>query len=203
MALLNSRKRKSKLAKLVSAFSAFGCGAAILWSSATVSLAEGGFSQPTASSFGGATASNSGNGNTGAESSGGIVVESGDVNYTSSVSSIATANNNSFGNDAWVIVGSNTEWSTGRAAEVEQHGSSRTTVFTKNGGVLAKGRANVLTTITIGGRPYLVSVEVAKAVARSTPYGTSSATSTEQNVSVYSNSYSVSTANTDKTNRGN
>jgi hypothetical protein len=169
----------------------------------TGAFAAGGFSEPSETGGGSTSTQQAGAGHTSSSSTGGVVFSSPDVEYTSTTYASGNAVVKPGGaNGAGVSVGDSTQIQVKGDATVEQGSESKTTVFSKNGGVLAKGRSDTMTTVTIGGQTYLVVEEVAKAAARSTPFGSSTATSVEQNVYGDGNGYSATTVNTDKSLRG-
>jgi hypothetical protein len=177
---------------------ATGAGIAFL-AAIGAAQAGGGFSAPTYSDSGGSTAQQKGEGATGSSSTGRTVYSSENVGYSSTVNADANAEVTAGGVSAGVTVGTNANADLYGAGTVDQTSQSKATVFTKNGGVLAKGRAETTTTVSAGGQEVVVVEEVARAAARSTPYGSSSATSVEQNVYDNGGGYAGGNITTDKT----
>jgi hypothetical protein len=67
--------------------------------------------------------------------------------------------------------------------------ASKAVVYAKGGNIVAKARSQTTTTIFVGGHAYVVAVEVARALARYTPYGTSAVADSQASISAASNGY--------------
>jgi hypothetical protein len=178
-----------------------GAAASVL-AGAVAAHAGGGFSAPSISDGGSAYESKAGTGETTASSTGGVVYTSPNVDYSSTATASAQTSVTDSGLNASVLVGGSAKVDLNKAGTVTQSSTSTSTSFSKNGGSIAKGRSDTVTTVVIGGKTYMVVEDVARAAARATPFGSSSATSAEQNVSVDGSGYSAATTNTDKTSRG-
>jgi len=74
-------------------------------------------------------------------------------------------------------------------AVYDQKNLAKAKVYAKGKNVMAKARSKTYTTITIDGHVYFVAEEVARAMARFTPIGTSAAATSETNVSAGGNGY--------------
>jgi hypothetical protein len=71
----------------------------------------------------------------------------------------------------------------------DQHNQAKAQVYAKGGSVLAKARSKTYTTIVVDGQVYVVAEELARAMARFTPLGTTSAAASDTNVSAQGNGY--------------
>jgi hypothetical protein len=189
---------KRKFYGCMTVFSAVGAAFAVM-ASVTSVQAGGGFSEPTYSGGGSSSAQQSGDGQTGSSSKGTTVYSSPNVNYSSTSTADAGAIAENGVNGAAVAVGAAATVELNGAGSIDQTSDSKTTVFSKNGGVLAKGRSETVTTVTVGGQKILVVDDVAKAAARSTPFGSSSATGTDLNVYSDGAGYAGGAVSTDKT----
>jgi hypothetical protein len=74
-------------------------------------------------------------------------------------------------------------------ATYDQHNKAKAQVYAKGGNVLAKARSKTYTTIVVDGVTYVVAEELARALARYTPLGTTAAASSDTNVSAQGNGY--------------
>jgi hypothetical protein len=74
-------------------------------------------------------------------------------------------------------------------AEFNQLNKSKAKVYQKGGAVMAKARAEVTTTIYVNGQAYLVSIDIARAIARATPHSATGAADAMSLISGSSSGY--------------
>jgi hypothetical protein len=77
-----------------------------------------------------------------------------------------------------------------------QQKKSRAKVYAKGGNVAAKARSVNKTTIHVGGKAYVVAKEVARAMARHTPLGTTAAADSQATLSAQGNGYIAGSTST-------
>jgi len=74
-------------------------------------------------------------------------------------------------------------------ARYDQHNKAKAQVYAKDGNVLAKARSKTYTTIVVDGVTYVVAEELARAMARYTPLGTTAAAASDAGVAAQGNGY--------------
>jgi hypothetical protein len=74
-------------------------------------------------------------------------------------------------------------------ATYDQHNKAKVEVYAKGGSVMGKARSQTFTTIYIDGVTYIVAEELARAMARFTPLGTTAAAASDSNVSAQGSGY--------------
>lgn len=74
-------------------------------------------------------------------------------------------------------------------AVYDQHNKAKAQVYAKGGNVMAKARSKTYTTIIIDGVTYVVAEELARAMARFTPLGTTAAAASDTSVFAEGNGY--------------
>jgi len=77
-----------------------------------------------------------------------------------------------------------------------QQKKSRAKVYAKGGNVAAKARSVNKTTIYVGGKAYVVAKEVARAMARHTPIGTTAAADSQSTISGQGSGYIAGSTST-------
>lgn len=161
-------------------------------------MAEGGFSEPSYSQENGSAAHKDGRGSTNSSSYGEVEYSGNGVEYNGTANAEAEAFVRNGVRSATVTVGSGASVGA-EGGVIDQTSESKMISYSKNGGVIAKGRSETVTTVNVGGQKIVVVDEVAKAAARATPFGSSSATDVEQTVSSGGNGYAGGNVTTDKT----
>lgn len=158
---------------------------------AAASAEAGGFSRTS----GGPAAYGSANSNTG------VAAKSHYVDYRSNT--FATAQTRSlYGGrilEGFAAAGNDTSFYVVGNVTYKQWKRAKAKVIAKGGNVLAKARSENLVVIYVGGRRQLVSHEVARALARHTPLGTTAVADSVSHVSISGSGYIRGTASSRNT----
>jgi hypothetical protein len=101
--------------------------------------------------------------------------------------------------DATADAGNRTTYKGVGKTELHQNRDSKAKIYAKGGNVMAKARSAAHTTIKAGGHTYVVANEVARAMTRFTPLGTTALAASETSVSVVNTGYvGMSSSTSDK-----
>lgn len=126
-----------------------------------------------------------------ATSQAGTRLKSGYIDYKSDT--YAKANTESLFNgkvlQATGDAGNDTSFYVKGKVKYHQQKKSKAKVYAKGGSVMAKARSTNTTTIYVGGKAYVVAKEVARAVARHTPLGTTAAADSHATLSAQGSGY--------------
>ncbi len=157
--------------------SILGAGLAMALSSTAMA---GGFSKNTGfGTFGGANSQTK------------IKIKSGYVNYRSSTYADARVRSLYGGKilEADAEAGNHTSYTVDGDSRYKQWKKAKAKVYAKGGNVMAKSRSENYVTIQVGGKAYIVTKEVARAMARFTPLGTTAAADSTVSVESTSTGY--------------
>lgn len=91
--------------------------------------------------------------------------------------------------EGWANAGNHTEYYAIGKSDYVQHKISKAKVYAKGKSIIAKARSDTYTQIKAAGSTYVVTKEVARALARHTPLGTHAAADSDSFVQASSNGY--------------
>lgn len=125
-------------------------------------------------------------------------LKSGYIDYTSDTYAKAATDSLFHGKvlEATGEAGNDTSFFVKGNLKYHQKKKSKAKVYAKGGSVMAKARSSNKTTIYVGGKAYVVAKEVARAMARHTPLGTTAAADSRATLSAQGNGYIAGSTST-------